>query len=179
MKKKTLINSFVIAALCVGLLAGCKKSPGEAETSVPATTGLSGTLKMSAAPAEVLTLEEAVQRSKAAENVTISGRVGGTVEPITEGLAAFMLADEEVWFCDEGESDHCPTPWDACCENPETVQALSVIVEFQDATGVPLRGDLNKDLGLMPNQTVAVTGKLTVDANGNKVMSAESFWIMN
>lgn len=179
MKRKTLINSFVIATLCVGLLAGCKKSPGEAENSVSATTGLPGTLKMSAAPAEVLSLEEAVERSASAENVTISGRVGGTVDPITEGLAAFMLADEGVWFCDEAESDHCPTPWDACCENPETVQALSVIVEFQDATGLPLRGDLNKELGLMPNQTVAVTGKLTVDANGNKVMSAESFWIVN
>lgn len=179
MKIRYLIHLALLGAFSAFLLSGCGKSD---ETPADPTASADGANPAKEAllaerPAATVALATALKAGSEGVEVTVEGRVGGTLDPITEGFAAFVLADEAIWFCDEGEEDHCPTPWDACCENPETVKALRVLVQFADEDGYPLRGDFLKELGLAPNQTVAVTGQLATDAQGNRQLTARQVWI--
>lgn len=180
MKYKKLIIIALNGALAA-LFSGCGKSedsPAETVDSASAQLGTAaGGPLLAERPAETVALAAALKGVPELGEVTVQGRVGGTREPITEGFAAFVLADEAIWFCDEGEEDHCPTPWDACCENPETVKALRVLVQFADEDGLPRRGDLLKQLGIGPNQTIAVTGQFVTDAQGNRLLNAREVWI--
>ena len=181
MKKTNLIHLALLSALSAVFLSGCGKSEeapvepsasGSADVGNPAREAL-----LAERPVGTVALATALNAGLEGVEVTVEGRVGGTLDPITDGFAAFVLADEAIWFCDEGEDDHCPTPWDACCENPETVKSLRILVQFPDEEGYPLRGHLLKELGLAPNQTVAVTGQMATDAQGNRLLNARQLWI--
>ena len=60
-----------------------------------------------------------------------------------------------------GDDDHCSTPWDACCEDPDKIQSMRVAVQFFDPQGNPLEADLKQDIGLKELDMVSVVG--TVD----------------
>jgi hypothetical protein len=112
--------------------------------------------------------------------VIVQGRIGGLVDPLSPTYAAFVLTDEVVHFCDEeGDMMHCPTPWDACCEDPELVAASRVFVQFVDSNGEPLAVSLAAAAGLAPNQNIVVMGRLSDDSGGNyKVILAEGVSIL-
>jgi len=57
-----------------------------------------------------------------------------------------------------GGEDHCPTPWDYCCESPENLTANSATVEVVGADGRALRAALRGWNGLQPLKTVVVKG---------------------
>jgi hypothetical protein len=174
LKEKTLLP---LVAISAALLAGCGQESETITEEAEAMAASHSDWLSESRPESSMTLAMAIQEQKEDVTITVEGRIGGMREPITRGLGAFVLADEAIWFCDEGEEDHCPTPWDACCEDPDKVRALTALVEFKDGEGYPLMIDLEKQLGLQANQTVAVTGVLSTDPNGNRTITAQSIWI--
>jgi hypothetical protein len=179
MKPNPIIKIVPVALLIAGVLTGCGKADPDPATSVAAADRAiqPSAILLAERPAETVSLASALETAANGSVVVVEGRVGGTLNPITEGFAAFVLADEAIWFCDEAEDDHCATPWDACCENPDKVKALRVFVQFTDESGAPLQGDLLDQVGLAPNQTVAVAGELAIDAQGNRRIDASQLWI--
>jgi len=105
-------------------------------------------------------------------SVVLQGRIGGTLKPFTDGFAVFVLADEAVMFCDEMGDDHCPTPWDACCEDPAKLKIHRLTVQFTDETGFPLNQSLQGWNGLSENQTVTVKGNIQRQADGHPLLIA-------
>ena len=57
-----------------------------------------------------------------------------------------------------GDDDHCATPWDYCCEPPESITAGTATVQFVGADGKPLAVELQGQGGLAPLATITVTG---------------------
>ena len=168
----------VIAAGLVLLLPGCRESEnagaGKAALEEAGGAEISATrLLLPEAPAGALSLNEAVAAAQPGDPVVVEGRIGGVRNPITNGLAAFILADESVSFCDENPDEGCPTPWDACCEDPEKLAQSRAFVQFIGAGDLPLQLDL-REAGLAANQTVIVKGRLSPDSGpDNRIILAE------
>ncbi|MCB9884021.1 MAG: hypothetical protein H6838_00940 [Planctomycetes bacterium] len=102
------------------------------------------------------------------DRVVVHGRICSTVK----GLAAFTLMDTALPYCGEtNKEDKCKTPWDYCCEKPETRTANALNVELCDADGRPLATPALPDLRLLDE--VKVVGKLTKDEHGNFTLTAE------
>lgn len=164
----------------VPLLAGC----GQKETpeSVSADADLSQ-------PREIFLLEEVPEGVKGLNAgladvepggaVLVAGRVGGSLEPLSGDFAGFVMADEDIVFCDEmGEKSHCPTPWDACCEDPEKIAASRAFVQFVDEYGAPLQVNLREAAGLKENDQVVVKGFLSADSTpDNRIIIAQGIAI--
>lgn len=91
------------------------------------------------------------------DTVVVRGRIGGRVEPITKGSPVFIIMDTSIPTCDELEDDHCPTPWDYCCETPEAIAANNATVQLVTQEGAPLTADLLAE-GLKPQDEVVVVG---------------------
>ena len=160
------------------VLASCGGGETGGRPSPPATSPGAGAGR--AAPQFVLAQDpgpaQEVKAAKAAGPsestvVVVVGRVGH----IVPGRAVFTLMDASLPFCgQENEEDGCKTPWDYCCESPETRTANALVVEVRDAAGEPKKTPTLPELRLL--DLVAVTGRLSQDEHGNFVLVATGWY---
>ena len=100
--------------------------------------------------------------------------VRGEVQDFVGGLASLKLADHSLTSCAEMEGeDHCKTPWDFCCEDPEALRRGLATVEFREG-GQPLARAVRGFHGIEHLTDVVVAGVLHVDEQGNLLVVAES-----
>jgi len=127
------LASFTLATL---LLTGCKEtSTAELNTT---TEPAAATWLLASAPEDAKSVSEAKASAKEGEQIVLRGRIGGRLEPLTEGSPVFTMMDLAVPACGTEPDDHCRTPWDYCCETPETITANSATVQIMDAHGHPI-----------------------------------------
>ena len=124
-------------------------------------------------PAGAVDVGAARGSAEPGDRVAVRGRIGGRVEPISEGLGVFVMVDPAIPTCAELEDDHCPTPWDYCCEPKDSLNANTAAVRIMPG-GELVEADLVA-LGLEPTDTVIVEGVvgegsgvdvLVIDAEG-------------
>ncbi len=136
-------------------LAACKES-GTAQSSAPAPA--STTYVLASMPEGAMDVGEAKKSVKEGESVKIRGRIGGRAKPMSENVALFIMMDPAIPSCADGDDDHCPIPWDYCCETPETIMANSVTVQVMGGDGSVLPVNLAEQAGLEPLDEVIVVG---------------------
>jgi hypothetical protein len=142
------------------LAAGCTGGTGTDTIPAPAgTASLPAGALLAAAPAGAKPLPEVKKSAQKGDTVVFTARIGGRNEPFVKSRAVMVVIDPAIPSCsDMGEEDHCPTPWDYCCEPPEAITAGTATVQFVGADGKPLAVDLQGQGGLAPLATVTVTG---------------------
>lgn len=155
-------------ALAAALVA-CKKqesgassassSNGATGAGAGASASLPAGFVLAAAPVGEASPVAAVKASaKEGDAVTIRGVIGGGAEPMAKERALFTIVDPAVPSCAAMEEDHCPTPWDYCCEDSKSLVANSATVQVLGADGRPLALDLAQIEGVRPLSEVIVTG---------------------
>jgi hypothetical protein len=173
MKTNNRLPSALLLAL---LLAGCQPAEEESPAAPSGPSGMS--LLLESEPPGALSVSEAVSRLQPGDPAVVYGRIGATVDPFIDGFAGFVLGDAGLVYCDEmGDGDHCATPWDACCEDPDKIAAGRASVLFTDATGKPLTIDLPSAYGLAGLDHVVVTGTVAEESTpANLVLHASGFY---
>lgn len=170
----------ILACLLIGLaLTACK--PGiDVKVDVSTNDDDSYEFLLKEVPESVPGIIEAIQDLNAGDAVVFTGRVGGVKDPMMKDFAAFVVADETLVFCDEmADPGHCPTPWDACCEDDDKVAAARVFVQFVDESGAPRTVNLEESIGLAANQNVVVQGQLSPESTpGNRIILAKGVAIL-
>lgn len=162
--KKTsnpIMNRLALALASVLALAisACKPESGETLTAEAAPEILS--LFLDAKPDGAVSVKDAVG-AHPGDQIVVTGVIGGVLHPFTEGYASFVLADDALLFCNEMEDDHCDTPWDACCEDPDKIRQMRLVVQAVDSEGMPFAQGLRGVGGLKELDLVTVSG--VVDA---------------
>lgn len=159
----------VLPAAVAGLLAACGQAP---EQSAPPNAGGPAleSFLLGSAPENAVPVARARANVRPGEPITLTGQVGGTEQPFTDGHALMVIADSDLVFCDEMEDDHCPTPWDACCEDPEKLRASRATIQLVDAEGAPVRGSLRGLGGLAELDTVVVQGRVAPGSNTDNLI---------
>ncbi|MGJ3242237.1 MAG: hypothetical protein ACFE0O_04670 [Opitutales bacterium] len=163
---------------CGGNSEKAKTAYGETTQAIePETRPVDGLL-LAEAPTDVRPIGAVLAEPKVGDTVTVTGRIGGTTEPFGEGYALFLMADESVMFCDEmADATHCPTPWDACCEDLDKLRANRALVQFVDEVGEVLTIDLQQAAGLSGLDKVIVTGTISqVGADGAVIINASGLY---
>jgi hypothetical protein len=108
-------------------------------------------------PEGAVDVAAAKQTAKEGDSVVVRGRIGGRVEPISKDSAVFVIVDPVLLSCDQIEGDTCSTPWDYCCETPESMAANNATVQIVDASGAPIAIDV-QTVGLKPLDTIVIVG---------------------
>jgi hypothetical protein len=159
--RKLIFLSAVVAAL--GLVAvGCNdessttsQSPGPQQQAAAPADAIPAGLILAQAPekaADVLALKGA----KAGDEVVFHGKVGGRVAPFVDGRAVFQVVDASIQSCADMPDEHCPTPWDYCCEADVSKKSASIQVVGPD--GKPLRASLKGVGGMKELSDVTIKG---------------------
>lgn len=145
------------------LLAACGGDAKNALVAQPAAPALQA-MVLQAAPVDAVEVRAALAATADAP-LAVRGRVAA----ITKGQALLQLMDLSLPYCGEkAAEDGCKTPWDYCCETPETLRAHRMVVEFRDADGRPIATPSLPDIRLL--DAITVQGKLLVDEHGNRTL---------
>ncbi len=130
-------------------------------------------------PANAPNLLEVKQAAKAGEEVVFLARVGGRAKPFAEGFAMFVVADPSLVSCElMGDEDHCPIPYDYCCEAPEKLKAGLATIQFSDADGMPYPATAQGAGGLEGSKFVVVEGTvLDKNDDGLFTIQASKVWV--
>lgn len=174
MKKPTkqLIVPFTLVCL---FLAGCGgDSPSEVETTaVDAGSSVSAepSFLFEQKPSGAIAVSDA-RGSAPGEEIVVEGVIGGVLHPFTEGFAVFVIGDDALVYCNEMENDHCATPWDACCEDPELRKRSIASVEIVDSDGLPIETSAQSMLALEELDRVVVTGTVSESSTPDNLIIA-------
>lgn len=121
-------------------------------------------------PAGALAVAEAKSTVRAGDEVVVRGRIGGRKNPISADSPIFTIMDMSVPHCGQmGEEDHCPTPWDYCCESSESKTANAATVQVVDAQGNPV-GEKLAASGLNNLDEVVLVGTVGPRPNEDVLM---------
>jgi len=177
----TFPSARLIATALLALLplaAGCDPSGNATHDADAATTEADAAvlpegLFLSAAPRGVESIATLKQTAEEGDEVVTRAVVGGRIEPIVDGRASATIVDAGLENTCLVEEDHCPTPWDYCCQPPQNVTGHLATLQVVDANGRVLAADLSQRIE--PLSTLVVRGVvgprpdpqvLTINANG-------------
>ena len=161
-------------------IAGCEASDeSKPDTSTTAAATFPADVFTTTRPADVEDLSKVKPGAAVGENVVFLARVGGLVEPFISSRAIFVVTDPSLLSCElMGEKDHCPVPWDYCCETSAARSAGGATVRVLDAQGKPLRATAEHAGGLEAGKYVVIDG-IVQDRNdeGLLVVDARKIWV--
>lgn len=173
----------ILAVTLVTFADGCTKSESQSSGNSGSNGGdtvsadKAAWLLASAPQGDVMSVAQAKADATEGQTIMVLGRIGGRMEPLSSDSAVFVIVDMEILHCGQmGEKDHCPTPWDYCCEPPDNLAANSATVQLVNAEA----GDALEDVdpiaaGLEPLDEVIIVGTvgprpspevLTIQATG-------------
>ena len=176
--KKTMLGlAFTLAGAAITV--GCEpdKAPTPVTPPPPQPTAADASLLppdlfLDAAPDGALELAAAKKSAKVGEEIVVRGRIAGHKDPLAPNRAILTLLDSAVLTCDRMPGDSCATPWDACCEPRESLQANVATIQVVDASGSPLKTGLRGTNGIEPLKEVTIVGKVRSGDAGALVIDA-------
>lgn len=157
-------NWIIIAMLIAGtsLFSGCgsKEATESAETSKPSNGNSFADLFAPVGAEEAETITALRAKAKPGEQVTLVGKVMGMMEPFVPNRAAFVAGDEETLVSCEllGDENHCPTPWDVCCEDPGKIRASTATIQVVNENGDVIKQEIRGVNGLKELSRIRVRG---------------------
>lgn len=161
-----MIRVVTLALLVVSplfLLTGCGGSSADTPTSaaqVP-TTAPDPAYVLTEEPTGVKNVAEVREKGKDGEEVVVAGWVGGSLEPMIQGRAAFTMVDLEL------PAPECTTkPYSYCCMPKEALLPNLIMVKFVDADGKTILKDAHELLGIKEGCIVVVRGCLECSEDG-------------
>lgn len=143
----------------IALLVGCGTGEKpESASNEPATNPVLEAIFVEAEPAGAVAVSDLRKTAKPGDPVVVSGKISGAMNPFTDGFATAVLADATLKTCDMIPGDECPTPWDACCADPEVIKASRLTIQILGEDSRPLSQSLKGVKGLKELDPIVVSG---------------------
>lgn len=170
-----LVAALVAGAVCVGVLPEVALAQSAAKVDVK---GLPDNLVLKAPPAgPIVTPAQAKKTAKVGDKITITGRVGGGAAPFVKDRAVFTIVGEELANCSDAVEDHCPQPWDYCCESKTDIVRNSATIQVNTTKGKLIKLGMKGKAGLSEASEVTVTGVVAAVDEKTLVVTAESMYV--
>ena len=173
------LHSLAAFSLITIALAACDKpaTPPAPPAAATATVTLPAGLFVTEQPAGAVGVIAARATAKAGDRVVLLGRIGGSRSPFVSNRAIFTIVDPSLKSCVEmGDDDHCPRPWDYCCEERKSITQGMASIEIDGADGKPLAFALEAEGTLKPLMLVAVEGTLQASDGGALLVRADHIY---
>lgn len=170
----------LVAFSVLSFTVACDKSAPPAANPTAQSVGstaLPSNLLVTEQPAGAVGVIEARTAAKAGDRVAVIGRIGGSRAPFVSNRAIFTIVDQSMNSCIEmGDDEHCPRPWDYCCEDKKKLAKSIASIEISDANGKPLGIALESEGTFKPLMLIAVEGTLQSTEGGSFVVRAEHIY---
>jgi hypothetical protein len=162
-------------------IIGCGGDEKSTATSTKtAASSIPNTFFTTDRPAKVQDLVEVKKSAKKGDEVTFLARIGGRKNAsFVPTLAMMIVADPKLLSCElMGETEHCATPEDYCCEDPELYAQGLGTIRFMDSNGDVYPYSVEGDHGMEVLKYVVVDGTVVdINDNGLFIVDANKVWV--
>ncbi|MBK1832662.1 hypothetical protein [Roseibacillus ishigakijimensis] len=127
----------------------------------------------------------AIFGSEPGDEVTVTGKIMGGDLVLTPNRALLVLGDaEKITSCNLMPDDHCSTPWDVCCDDPDVIKTSIATIQAVDENGAPIKEGFRGVGGIQELTHLTVTGtvaegshaeNLVINARGIHVGKTDEF----
>lgn len=116
-------------------------------------------------------INELRSSAKVGDSVAFAGKLVGGDPVLIDSRAIMTLGDPaKLISCDLREDDHCVTPWDVCCDDPDEIKQNIVTVQAVDADGRPLKEGFRGLGGIKELSEVTVLGTVAEGSNDENMI---------
>jgi len=164
-------------ALVVAVVIGCGTTAAPTASTAPTVTAPDARYVLADEPADAKTVLAVRKDAKDGDEVTITGRIGGDVDPWVKGRASFLIVDPSLTACSERAGDSCETPWDFCCEDIGHLNQSKATIKIVDDKGDTVPTDAKQLLGVKELATVTIRGQAKRDEAGNLTVLAKGVYV--
>ena len=133
-----------LLAFALLIVAGCSESnsnPINNQTQ-NSTQNEMASWVLTSEPQGAVSVTEAKSIAKEGDEIVIRGRIGGRPNPMDAASPVFTIVDLELEYCGQNTSDGCTSPWDYCCETPDTISTNSATIQVVSDDTVDLTSEL-------------------------------------
>ena len=152
-----MIRTTLTLAAAAALLGGCTTKDDPATTSSTENANEAPAWILTSMPADAQSVVDAKASSAEGDTIAVRGKIGGRLDALGTNVAIFVMMDSSVPSCADKGHDGCPTPWDYCCESPESKMKHAATVQIVDDAGIPRTVSL-ESLGFELLDEVVVIG---------------------
>ena len=170
------LTTTIILAIAAGCSDNADETPATDTTAAAQQAPLPDGLIVAEAPAGAIGIADLKSEDHAGDEVVITGRIGGREEPFVADRAMFTMTDLGLPTC-EAEDDHCPTPWDSCCEVPEDIMANMISVQVTDENDAVVKRGLKGQSGLDHLATLTIRGTVAQQDENVVVLNAKEIYV--
>lgn len=174
---KSRIQSITLMA-GIAFLVGCGtgEKPESASTK-PTDNPALDAIFVDAEPAGAVAVSNLRKTAKPGDTVVVSGKIAGAMNPFTDGFATAVLSDATLKTCDLIPGDECPTPWDACCADPEVIKASRLTIQILGDDSRPVSQSLKGVKGLKELDPIVVSGVVAEGSSaGNMIVNVKGLY---
>lgn len=177
--------NWMTPAMAIGLVAlvSCNKpqtqgqGDGQLTEAVTAATTIPAEIFVAEIESEAQEVRQAKDSVAAGDRIIVTGQIAGRAEPIIAGRAMFTLVDKSIPDCSAKADDHCPTPWDMCCESKADIAANAATVQIVDDAGAVIKAQLNGVGGVAPGKYVTIQGAVVTNDEAIFVINASQIQV--
>ena len=170
------ITKYSLVAAC-GIIAlsqfSCEKAgtdTSEVGESASAADPKIEAVFLDSAPEGAVSVLESRKKVEPGATVTVTGRIGGAMEPFSAEYATLVLSDDSLETCEKNPADGCKTPWDACCVEPKVIAASRITVQVLGDDGRPVGQTLKQVRGLKELDSLVVTGTVAEGSSAENLI---------
>jgi hypothetical protein len=153
----------IAIAFVLTACADSEKASTGAKPASPPHPAIAAVLS-EAPPEGAVSVVAARKAAKPGEAITIEGIIAGTMSPFAEGFASVVVSDLAVETCDKVPGDSCPTPWDACCADPDVLKGMRLTLQVTGEDGRPVAQSLKAISGLKEMDKIVAEGTVATSS---------------
>lgn len=171
----------IILGLLAATLVSCSEDKASTTTKPSSTSPELAAVFVDTIADEASPIHLARSTVQPGDVIVLKGQVMGALEPFVEGRAAFILGDrEKLTPCNEmGADDHCPTPWDACCDTKEDFRVGTATIQVVGEDKRVLKEGLEGVGGLEKLSKVILKGRVAEQSGpDNLVINASAIQVL-
>jgi len=163
--------------LAIATVIGCGTTATPTGTTATPVTAPDARYVLADEPVDAQPVIAVRKDAKDGDEVTITGRIGGDVDPWVKGRASFLIVDPSLIACSERPGDSCETPWDFCCDDASHLNQSKATIKIVDDKGDTVATDARELLGVKELATVTIRGQAKRDEAGNLTVLAKSVYV--
>ncbi|MFK7910477.1 MAG: hypothetical protein AB8F34_07730, partial [Akkermansiaceae bacterium] len=160
-----------LATIGMLTLSACSEKKETSETPPPSDGAEFASVMVSTAPENPKTIYSVRKVAKPGDTLTVKGKVMGAEKVLVDSRAIMVLGDSEIiTSCDQIPGDACNTPWDVCCDDPDTIKESTLTVQVVDKDGKLLKSGFRGVSGIKELSELVVTGVVSEGSNKDNLM---------
>ncbi len=131
-------------------------------------------------PSDVKDLAEVKMSAKTGDEVTFLARIGGRKQgTFVPSLSMMIVADPSLLSCElMADDDHCDTPEDYCCEDPDALTHGLGTIRFMKNETDAFPFSVEGEGGMEVLKYVVINGTVNnINENGLFIVDAETVWV--